>query len=226
MIQNIKSALLPAPGFRHQDAALAGAAWTTPFGLNHTQATFRLPTRGSTTAGLEVLIPRAQADALASDGFNVVFTRVDGNAVAAATDASAKTITGNVKNATTMAQLKALLESAAGGGYQTRYYGAETGTGAAEARGNADSAHADAIVSAGARKNTAALVKVTTTGDTLIAIAAAAPGNDDGAVIVLENEVEFFTVPAGQDLHLKRIGNTSVRASAELWRDVPGITEF
>ena len=207
--------ILPPPRRRAFGATLAASAYASPPTLNFMQATFRLHTRGSTTKGLEVVIERGAAANEASNDFDVRITRINANALAASMDAAAKTVVGNVKNASTMSDLKGTIDAVSG--LSSRYFGGETGTGSAEAR------H---VTSAGGAVDRPALAVVTAENPILAVPGADAPGGDGAAAYVKGNTRTHVALRAGERLWLKRIGGTDIRASVELWTGSPAFERY
>ena len=104
------------------------------------QGRLKIFTRDQTDRGLEVIVIKSDTGLRGADsnGIMAAVTRENGNALDIAYSASDKTITGNVQDATTMAQLKTEIETQTA--LRTQYFGDETGTGMAEAF-TAETAH-------------------------------------------------------------------------------------
>ena len=204
------------------------------------QATFRLLNRNHPTRGLLVTIARTSLEGEASNDVEVDITRVNGDALSMSFDATAKTVEGNVRNATTMSALKTEVDGVTG--LSSVYFGGETGT------GNQSRATATETVSAGGMTDPLARVRAPVqltkggTADPLTAEATAdfpcwldflvagnffvqvvpgttAPTNDTGAILARSTGVgRWVYVPAGHRAYVKRQGTTDIAGTVSRYR--------
>lgn len=171
------------------------------------QAHVDLPARGDPSQGLRVTVTRGSLAAEESNGVAVNITRDDSEALAVAYDATAKTLTGNVMDATTLANLKTQIDGITGTPLTTEYYGGETGTSMAEAYD---------LETSGGFHDFPCWLLFLMSNDVLVAVVpgTAAPSNDDESRLVRNTGLgRWVFVPAGHRCFVRRRGSNDVPGS-------------
>lgn len=159
--------------------------------------------------GLRVTIQRgASRKGPESNGYAISVTVGNALAVTLTDTAGSEGVAIVLAAATTMAQLKTAVDAVAG--LNSAYFGGETGTGATDEQDVADSA--------GGTPDRWSIVEISPSGGGFVFIGESAPANDDSAILLWSTRVDFFAVPPGHEVWLKREGSTDRRGSIRIWR--------